>query len=333
MSDKPRVFVTGGSGFVGGRLIERLVAEGHEVRALARSDEAAARVRAAGGEAVSGDLNSVEAVTAGADGCGWAFHVAANTSEWAPLGDYQRDNVDGTRNVLEACQKGGVRRLVQVGTTSGLLGGKPIVNVDEAVPLLLNSPVPYGATKARAEQMVVAANRDGFETVVVRPHWIWGAGDTVILPRLIAAVQLGLFAWYGEARQLMSTTHVDNVVEGLMLGATRGAPGNAYWVTDGEPVVFRDFVTELLATQGVAPPTATISPRVAAVKARVGELAYRKLPLKGRPAITRFYFWVFSQECTVDDSKARGELGYREVKTREQGMAELRAAPNIAAAA
>src|SRR5205807_6324040 len=110
-------------------------------------------------------------------------------------------------------------------------------------------------TKARAEQLVLEANREVFETVVVRPRFVWGRGDTTLLPTLVELVRSGRFAWIGGGRHRTSTTHVDNAVEGLVLGATRGQPGNAYFVTDGEPVLFREFVSQLLDTQGIVAPT------------------------------------------------------------------------------
>jgi nucleoside-diphosphate-sugar epimerase len=111
-----------------------------------------------------------------------------------------------------------------------------------------------------------------------------------------------------------------------VLGAERGRPGEAYFVTDGDPVEFRDFVTELLATQGVRVPDKNAPPGVVAALAVTGEALWRVLPLPGAPPVTRFSSWVASQECTIDISKARSELGYSPVKSREEGIAELRAA-------
>src|SRR5947199_9892651 len=107
-------FVTGGSGFIGGRLIERLRADGHSVRALARSDAAAARVRGHGAEPVSGDLSDRDAMRSGADGCEWAFHAAATLGDWGTREEFEQGNVVGTRNVLDACSGAGVRRFVHV---------------------------------------------------------------------------------------------------------------------------------------------------------------------------------------------------------------------------
>jgi nucleoside-diphosphate-sugar epimerase len=318
------VFVTGGSGFIGGRLIERLCADGHAVRALARSSAAAERVRARGAEPVAGDLADIAAMRDGADDCELAFHAAATLGDWGRREDFERGNIQGTGNALRACADAGVRRFVHVGTEAALLAGKPLVNVDETAPLRPDSPALYSATKARAEQAVMAANRDGFETVVVRPRFVWGLGDTTLLPVMVELVRSGRFAWIAGGRHRTSTTHVENTVEGLILGATRGRPGNAYFVTDGEPVVFREFVGELLATQGVEAPSRSIPAAAAHVLASAGEASWRLLPFPGRPPLTRFAYWVSAQECTIRIDKAREQLGYAPVKSIPDGLAELR---------
>jgi nucleoside-diphosphate-sugar epimerase len=321
------VFVTGGSGFIGGRLIERLIADGHGVRALARSSRAAESVRARGAEPIDGELADLAAMRAGAEGCELAFHAAATLGDWGTREEFERGNVEGTHNVLRACAEAGVRRLVHVGTEAALIAGQPLVNVDETAPLRPDSKALYSSTKARAEQAVLAANRDGFETVVVRPRFVWGVGDTTLLPRLVEMARSGRFAWIGGGRQRTATTHVENTVEGLVLGARKGIPGNAYFVTDGgEPVVFREFVSELLASQGVPAPTRSVPTVVAAALAAAGETAWRLLPLPGSPPLTRFTYWVSAQECTIRIEKAREQLGYAPVKTIADGLAELRAA-------
>jgi nucleoside-diphosphate-sugar epimerase len=318
------VFVTGGSGFVGGALVEALRARGDEVRALARSDAAARRLRELGAEPVMGDLGDVDAIRAGAEGCELAFHAAARTGDWGRLEDFERDNVIGTRNALRGCAQAGVRRFVHVGTEAALMAGQPLVQVDETAPLRPDSPALYPKTKARAEQEVLGFDDTALERVVVRPRFVWGKGDTTLLPTMVQMVEAGRFAWVDGGRNRTSITHVDNTVEGLVLGARRGHPGNAYFVTDGEPVVFREFVSELLATQGIEAPNRSIPTPVAGALAVGGETAWRLLPLPGRPPLSRFAYWVSSQECTIKIDKARRELGYEPVKSRPEGLAELR---------
>jgi nucleoside-diphosphate-sugar epimerase len=300
------------------------VSDGWSVRALARSPASAEKVRALGAEPVSGDLDDVDAMRAGAEGCSWAFHSAAHLGEWGRRDEFTRVNVEGTRNALRACEDAGVRRFVHVGTEAALLVGEPLVNADESVPLRPDSSALYSSTKALAEQAVREASRDGFETVVVRPRLVWGRGDTSILPNVLRAIESGRFAWIGGGRHLTSTTHVDNAVHGLVLAAGRGRSGEAYFVTDGEPLVFRDFISELVATQGVEPPSRKMPAGVARALAATSELVWRGLRLKGTPPLTRLAVWLLSLETTIDISRARADLGYEPVRTIESGMAELR---------
>jgi nucleoside-diphosphate-sugar epimerase len=318
-------FVTGGSGFIGGRLVARLRSEGWDVRALARSDRSADAVRTLGAEPVRGDISSADSIRSGAAGCSHAFHAAAHVGDWGPRADFVRDNVLGTHNALAGAAAAGVERFVHVGTEAALLAGQPLVSADESLPLRPDSPSLYPSTKALAEQAVRQANRPGaFETVVVRPRFVWGPGDATVLPALVEAVRSGQFRWVGGGHHRTSTTHVDNAVEGLWLGATRGVGGAAYFVTDGEPVVFRDFVTRLLETQGVEAPSGELPLPVARAIAAVGEAAWRVLPLAGAPPLTRMALWVASLECTLDISRARAELGYTPVVSIEAGLAGLR---------
>lgn len=318
-------FVTGGSGFIGGRLVERLVGEGRKVRALARSDAAAAKVEALGAEAVGGELGDREALAAGAAGAEVAFHLAAHLGEWGAWEDFERGNVAGTRNVLAACEGAGVRRFVHCGTEAALMAGEPLVQVDETAPLRPDSRAPYPATKAKAELAVRDANREGFETVALRPRFVWGKGDTTLLPNMVETVEAGQWAWVGGGRNVTETTHVDNVVEGLVLAADKGRAGESYFVTDGEPVVFREFVTALLETQGVEPPGRSLPVWTAAPMARACEAAWKLLPLRGEPPMTTFRSWLLTQECTIDIAKARGELGYAPVVSHDDGLAAMRA--------
>src|SRR5881392_3448905 len=249
-----KVFVTDGSGFIGGKLIEALRVDGDEVRGFARSDAAAEAVAARGAEPVRGDLRDRAALQAAAAGCELAFHCAAKVEDSGPWPEFERVNVGGTANVSAACAAAGVRRLVHVSTEAVLIAGEPLVGVDEGGPRRPDSKALYSRSKALAEEAALAAG-GGPERVVVRPRFVWGAGDRTLLPQIAAMVRSGRFAWIGGGRHLTDTTHVDNVVHGLLLGAERGGDREIYFVTDGEPVVFRDFVSEMIRTQGLEPPT------------------------------------------------------------------------------
>ena len=156
-----KALVTGGSGFIGGRLIESLVADGHGVRALARSRSSADSVAALGAEPVRGELGDPESLRAAATGCDVAFHAAAKVEDFGPWEEFERDNVQGTRNVAEACAAAGVSRLVHVSTEAVLIAGDPLVGVDETAPLRTDSRAPYSRSKALAERALLAAPGTG----------------------------------------------------------------------------------------------------------------------------------------------------------------------------
>ena len=177
----------------------------------------------------------------------------------------------------------------------------------------------YPLTKGIAEKAVLAANGNGLETVVVRPRFIWGKGDTSLLPQLVGAVKAGKFAWFGGGRYLTSTAHVDNVIEGMLLAADKGTPGQIYFLTDGEPVEFRDFITKLLATQGVDVSGAKSMPHWLA-RTAVALTSWMK-----QPPLTKTAFALIAHEVTVNDAKARRELGYGSTTSIADGLAAMRA--------
>jgi nucleoside-diphosphate-sugar epimerase len=319
------VFVTGGSGFVGGALLDALAERGETVRALAGSDAAADAVAARGAIPVRGELSDLDALTAGMRGAELVVHAAARLpGGWAALDALRRVNVDGSRTVLQAARSAGVPRLVLLSTEQVVLGDRPLIGADESWPYPDRFVGPYAATKAEAEQLVLAASTPELATVAVRPRLVWGRGDTGLLPRLLAAVRSDRLRWVDGGAHLTSTTHVRNAVEGVLAAADRGRGGQAYFVTDGAPVPFREFATGLLATRGIVPHAGSVSGRVARAAAGGTGALWRALPLPGRPPVDLATVRTIGEECTLRDDRARRELGYEAQVGREQGLAELR---------
>ena len=298
-------------------MIRQLRARGVEVLALARSDRSAAIVEKLGATAVRGDLDDLGAMHIGMAGADVVIHAAAHLGEHGPLAEFMRATVTGTENALAAARMAFVPKFVHVSTEAVLADGKPIIRADETRPRTTRPAGPYPLTKGLAEERVVAANRDGFATVVVRPRFIWGAGDTSLMPKIVEAVKRGRFGWLDGGHYLTSTCHIDNVVEGILLAAERGAPGEIYFLTDGEPVEFRGFMTELLSAYGADPGDRNVPLWLARTIA--GLTGWMKQPPISRTAIA-----VIGQEVTVVDTKARRELGYTSHVSREQGLAEIR---------
>lgn len=318
------VFVTGGSGYVGRNLIRHLLARGDCVRALARSASAAQLVEGLGAEAVRGDLDDRDALLRGMQEGDAVFHCGALVVEWAPKAEFDRVNVAGTQHVVDAARAAGVPVLVHVSTEAVLADGTPILDADETRPLP-DRPLPrYPATKAEAERIVRAANGTGLRTVIVRPRLIWGNDDSSVLSQLEHAVNAGRFMWIDGGRYLTSTCHVDNLCEALLLAAERGRGGEAYFVTDGEPVELRAFVTAMLRTRGVDAGERCLPHALALAAATAGEKLWDLLGLRQPPPATRMAIRLIGEPVTVRDDKARQELGYVGRVSREQGLATLR---------
>jgi nucleoside-diphosphate-sugar epimerase len=316
-------FVTGGSGYLGRNLLRRLSRDGISVRALARSTNAAATVQALGATAVRGDLDDQAVMAQAMHGCDAVFHVAASVSQWKDEAGAYAANVLGTANALAAARAAGVKRFIHVSTEAVLAAGKPIVQADERVPRPKKPIGLYPRTKGLAEERVLAANSPELATIVVRPRLIWGNDDTTLLPAFADAVRSGRFMWFDGGHFPTSTCHVENVCAGMLAAAERGRGGEIYFLTDGEPVEVRDFLTRLLATRGIDPGGRSIPRWVGELYAGVNEWIWRTFKLRGAPLLTRAELNLFGNEMTVRDDKARRELGYKPVVTIEQGLAAL----------
>lgn len=319
-----RTFVTGGSGFVGRNLIAALAARGVEVRALARSAGAEESVRAAGAHTVArGDLDDVSVMTDAMRDCDVVFHAAAKVDIWGDPAEFHRVTVQGTQNVIDAGRAAGVKRLVHVSTEAVLAGGRPIVDADETWSYPEKPAGLYPLTKGLAEQRVIAANGPDLTTVAVRPPMIWGKGDTSLLPKIVEAVQRGQWVWFDGGHYPHATTHIANVVHGLLLAAEKGRGGQIYFVCDGPPQDFREFMSAMLRARGVKPTGRNLPYGLARVVAYSGEWIWKTFGFKSIPPLPVTVLYIMGQKLTVNDSKARQELGYAPVMTVDRGLDEL----------
>jgi len=318
-----RIFVTGASGFVGGAATKRLVEDGHEVWAMSRSPKSDLAVRAAGATPVRCDLETVEAEHIG--GADVVVHCAAFVEQWGPKDAWLRANVYGTRAVLDAARRGGARRFIHIGTEAALFHGQHLRGVDETYPLSPHSPYPYSATKAQAEILVRTANAADFATIILRPRFIWGPGDTTLLPVIEALAREGKFMWVNGGRAKTSTTHIDNLVHAIVLALTKGRGGEAYFVLDDGVRTMREMISRMCAERGTALPDTSIPAWAADAIGALCEGLWSVLPLPGAPPLTRFSAMILSRDAMLRDDKARAELGYSPVMSVEHGMRGLRA--------
>jgi nucleoside-diphosphate-sugar epimerase len=315
--------VTGGTGFLGRRLVERLLGQGRSVTVLARNP--APDLEARGVRFVCASLDDTIKVQAACAGMGTVFHMAAKVGTWGRYRDFFRANVLGTRAVIDGCRKHGVLRLVHTSTPSVVYNGRDIAGGNESMPLATRCPSPYALTKARAEYDVLAAHSSTLRTVALRPHLLSGPGDPHLVPRLLAAARAGRLRIVGSGRNRVDITHVENAVDAQLLAETalytchvirdssdgpQSCAARAYFITNGEPVNLWEWINGLLAGLGERPVTRRISLKQATAAGAVAELAWRVLPLSGEPPMTRFIAAELAKDHWFDIGAARRDLGY-----------------------
>ena len=330
------VFITGASGFIGGKIAERLLGEGRRVRVLARQPLPA--LEKLGAEIVLGDLDNSAALLRGSTGAGTVFHVAGHVGVWGPAQDFFRVNVDGTRHVIAACRAAGVSRLVYTSSPSVVYHGGDLSGVDESVPLCTQAPCAYPTSKAAAEQLVRAAHSPELATVSLRPHLVWGPGDKNVVPRVLALARRGRLKIIGPGKNRVDVTHITNVVEAHLLAEQAlstchiiddkrpgggKAGGQAYFITNGEPVVLWDWINQVLRGLGRPEIQKHVALGTAYFAGGVLEALWRILPLQGEPPMTRFVAKELATDHWFDISAARRDLGYVPLLTVAAGTAEL----------
>jgi dihydroflavonol-4-reductase len=301
----PDVFLTGGSGFVGGALLHRLVARGREVRALARSPEAEQRVRSLGAEAVVGDLGDALALRRGMAGCRVAFHIAGVNAMCLPdPTEMYRANVDGPVEVVRAAAAAGVRRVVHtssavtIGEAAGTVGTEQTVHRGSYLS-------HYERSKHLGEQAVLAeGGRLGVEVVCVNPASVQGPGRTAGTARLLIGYLSGRLRWAVDAT--LSLVFVDDCSAAHLLVEGRGSPGERYLVSGATLTVRRAL--EVLGSVMGRDRRIRFLPAWAATAgaALVGGI----WGLGGRPApVCREMARVMRHGAAYDGSRATGELG------------------------
>jgi nucleoside-diphosphate-sugar epimerase len=321
-----KALVTGGGGFLGGAVVRLLRARGDEVRSFTRSHYA--WLDELGVEQSLGDLANLEAVENAVAGCDIVFHVAAKAGAWGWYSDFHSTNVVGTENVIAACRKHGVRKLVYTSTPSVVHSGADIENGNESLPYPKHFDAYYQQTKAAAEKAVLAANGPVLATVALRPHLIFGPSDPHLIPRVIAAAKTGKLRRIGKRPIKVDVTYIDNAADAHLLAANRldvGSPlaGKPYFISNGEPVELWGFIDRVLAEAGLPPVDRTVSAWKARLAGRVFETAYWLLRLSGEPPMTRFVAVQMSTAHWYDISAARRDLGYDPKVTVEEGLKRL----------
>ncbi|MEK6798315.1 MAG: NAD-dependent epimerase/dehydratase family protein [Planctomycetota bacterium] len=321
-----KAMVTGGGGFLGGRIAQMLLDRGDAVRVLGRRHYP--WLESGGAECVRGDVADSDVVRRACCGCDIVYHVAALTGIWGKPDDFWRTNVEGTRNVVEACFAGRVPKLVYTSSPSVVFGQEELCGVNESQPYPMEYLAAYPRSKAAAERIVLAAHGAALSTVALRPHLIWGPGDPHLIPRVIALAKAGQLRQVGNGKNLVDITFIDNAAEAHVLAGDAVGPeaacgGKAYFISQGEPVSLWPWLNGILRVVGVKPVHHTLSFRPAFALGACLEAVYLLLGVRHEPRMTRFLACQLAKSHYFDIQAARTDLGYRPSISTSEGVDRL----------
>ncbi len=308
-----KALVTGGGGFLGSALVRALLNDGHDATAVGRHDYPA--VAALGAKTGRVDVTDRDGVFAAVDGHDTVFHVAAKAGVWGDRGEYERINVAGTNNVIEACREHGVRRLIYTSSPSVVFGGRDHENADATLPYPPHYECDYPETKAAAERAVLAANSETLATTSLRPHLIYGPEDPHLLPRVFERARTGRLRIVGDGDNEVSITYVDNAAAGHLQAAKQLEPGSAwagqaFFINDPEPVALWSWLNALLEELGIPKVTRRVPLPFARGTGTLAEGIWRLLSLSGEPPMTRFVASQLATSHTYTIEPAREAFGY-----------------------
>lgn len=325
------VLVTGCGGFLGSEIVRQLISRGDDVVGVSRREYPA--LVGLGMSHRRGDLADADFVAGCIAGVDVVVHTAAVASVWGPWDHFYTNNFVATQNVITACQRHDVGRLVFTSSPSVTFDGRDQRGIDESAPYPTRWLCHYPHTKALAERAVIAADdAGGLRTVSLRPHLIWGEDDPHLLPRMIDRARAGRLRIVGSGKNRVDTVHVVNAAAAHLdaIDALEKNPdaaaGRAYFIAQDEPVDCWDWIGKICQIAGVDPPTRRISASAAYAIGAALEVAYRMAGKKDEPPMTRFVAAQLAHDHYFDISAARKRLGYRVRLSMNEGLDRLKRA-------
>ncbi|MGO4187159.1 NAD-dependent epimerase/dehydratase family protein [Pseudarthrobacter sp. TAF60_1] len=315
-----RVLVTGASGLLGREVARLLVRQGHTVTTFQR--------RASGVDGATDFLGSVtdeDAVRGAVAGSEGVVHLAAKVSFTGRAADFEEVNVEGTRHLLRAAREAGVRDLVFVSSPSVANSGAAIAGLgaERADPDRAHGD--YSRTKAAAELLALAADSPNLRAAAVRPHIVWGPGDTQLVERVLERAAHGRLPLLDAGAALIDTTYVDNAAAAIVAGLHRmeHVHGRALVVTNGEPRPIGELLAGICAAGGVPAPSWRVPGRLARAAGSVVEKIWAGSGREDEPPMTRFLAEQLSTAHWFDQRETRALLDWTPAVSLDEGLAKL----------
>lgn len=320
------ILVTGGRGLLGSFVVRELVGRGHQVRVLQRGPAGhGPRV-----EEVLGDVSDAACAARAVDGCDAVIHLAAKVSMVGSRADFERTNVVGTSVMIDASANAGVSRFVHVSSPSVAHAGQPLVGAPAAQADPVHARGEYARSKAMAEVLALSSDRPGFAVTAIRPHLVWGPGDTQLIGRIAERARRGRLVLVDDGAALIDTTVVDNAATALAHAVEHctnvDVHGRAFVVTNGEPRTVWEMLDRIARASGGRAPSRRVPYRVARGLGSVVERGWRVTGRQDEPTLTAFVAEQLATAHWFDQRETRRALRWRPAVGLDEGFRRLAAA-------
>jgi len=315
-----KTLVTGANGFVGSTLCQALLRRGDKVRGLVRKTGELRFLDGIDIELFYGDLRDSRSLSKATEGIDIVYHVGALTSDWGSLELFRSMNVEGTKNILESSLASGVKRFVHISTimVHTLLNKR---NMTEESPLG-NPSFPYSVSKVEAEELVMDFyKKHGLAVTIVRPGDVTGPKDRTFFLKMAKPLEMGLIPYVNRGKHLFAFTYVENLVDGIILaGTTDRAVGQAYLITDGVEMSWKQLFDMLSMELGIHKPLFSVNGKLMYPIVVVVEFIYGLLGIRQRPPVTRYVLARQSSDFHFSIEKAKRDLNYRPKISPEEAI-------------
>ncbi|MFI7578849.1 NAD-dependent epimerase/dehydratase family protein [Kocuria kalidii] len=317
------VLVTGASGMLGEHVARLLAARDWTVRLLQRRHAPLADQPHV--EEVLGSVSDPDAVARAMDGVDDVVHLAAKVSFAGAWDEFVLTNVTGTRVVLETAKRAGVQNVVFVSSPSVAHTGESIVGESAQPADPVHARGNYARSKAAAELLALEADGRGLRVAAVRPHIVWGPGDTQLVERIVDRAATGRLPLLDHGAALIDTTYVDNAAEAIVRALERidWSHGRALVVTNGQPRTVGELVAGFCRAAGVDAPTRRVPGALARLAGTVIEKVWALRPGADEPPMTAFLAEQMSTAHWFEQRTTREVLDWAPAVTVEEGMERL----------
>ena len=329
MQESKTILVTGGGGFLGKKVCEKLLEKNYNVISLSRKNYP--ELEKMGVKTRACDLSKKKDLEGALEGVDAVIHTAAKAGIWGNPEEFHQTNTIGTQNLLEACKKHNLKTFIYTSSPSVCFAGKDILGADESLPYASPPLCTYAKSKILAEKLVLKATKESsLKAACLRPHLIWGPNDPHFLPRLKEKSRSGKLFRLGQGRNLVDVIYVDNAADAHVkllekLFVSETPRGKAYFIGQDKPVLLWDFLSQILGAIGEKSITKSIPYGLAYAAGFLNENLYKAFRVYDRePKMTSFVAMQLGKSHYFSHKAAKADFDYQPLISTQKGLELLK---------